>query len=50
MAGFFSLNVWWGGGTQNFRSPSVPDGGEVRWRGACEKNVTEAKTTHLLQN
>ena len=28
----FSLNFWWGG-TQNFPSPSVPDGDEVGWGG-----------------
>ena len=37
------------GGTQNFQSPSVPDGDKVGWRGTCEKNPTEAKTAHLMQ-
>ena len=47
----FSLNFWWG--TQNFWSPLVPDGDEVGWWGegeTCEKNPTEAKTAHLMQN
>ena len=44
--GFFSKFLM-GGGTQNFRSPSVPDGDEVGWGGGtCEKNPTEAKTAH----
>ena len=46
--GFFSKFLM--GGTQNFRSPLVPDGDEVRWGGTCEKNPTEAKTAHLMQN
>ena len=46
--GFFSKFLM--GGTQNFRSPSVPDGDEVGWGGTCEKNLTEAKTAHLMQN
>ena len=46
--GFFSKFLM-GGGTQNFRSPSVPDGNEVGW-GTCEKNPTEAKIAHLMQN
>ena len=46
--GFFSKFLM--GGTQNFRSPSVPDGDEVRWGGTCEKNQTEAKNAHLMQN
>ena len=33
----FSLNFWRGGGTQNFRSPSVPEGDEVRWGGLAKK-------------
>ena len=37
--GFFSKFLR--GGTQNFRSPSVPDGDEVNL------NPTEAKTAHL---
>ena len=48
--GFFSKFLM-GGGTQNFRSPSVPDGDEVGWGGGtCKKNPTEAKTAHLMQN
>ena len=47
--GFFSKFLM-GGGTQNFRSPSVPDGDEVGWGGTYEKNPTEAKTAHLMQN
>ena len=39
------------GGTQNFWSPSVPDGDEVGWGGGtCEKNLTEAETAHIMQN
>ena len=39
------------GETQNFQSSSVPDEDEVGWRwGTCEKNSTEAKTAHLMQN
>ena len=38
------------GGTQNFQSPSVPDGDEVGWGGTYEKNPTEAKTANLMQN
>ena len=38
------------GGTQNFRSPSVPDGDEVGWGGLVKKIPTEAKTAHLMQN
>ena len=39
------------GGTQNFRSPSVPDGDEVGWGGdTCKRNLTEAKLAHLMQN
>ena len=45
--GFFSKFLM--GGPQNFRSPSVPDGALVDG-GTCEKNPTEAKTTHLMQN
>ena len=37
-------------GTQNFRSLSVSDGDEVGWGGTCQKNPTEAKTAHLMQN
>ena len=44
----FSLNFWWGG-TQNFWSPSVPDGDKSDG-GTREKNLTEAKTAHLMQN
>ena len=34
----------------DFLSPSVPDGDEVRWGGALvKKNPTEAKTAHLMQ-
>ena len=40
----FSLNFWWGG-TQNYWSPLVPWGG-----GDLQKNLTEAKTSHLMQN
>ena len=47
--GFFSKFLM-GGGTQNFRSLSVPDGDEVGWGGTCEKNPIEAKTAHLMQN
>ena len=44
--GFFSKFLM-GGGTRNFRSPSVPDGDVVGWgRGTYEKNPTEAKTAH----
>ena len=47
--GFFSKFLM--GGTQNFRSPLVPDGDEVRWGGGLgKKNPTEAKTAHLMQN
>ena len=46
-SGFFSKFLM--GGTQNFWSPSVPDGDEVGW-GPCEKNLTETKTAHLMQN
>ena len=47
--GFFSKFLM--GGTWNFRSPSVPDGDEVGWGGGTyEKNLTEAKTAHLMQN
>ena len=46
--GFFSKFLM--GGTRNFRSPSVPDRDEVGWGGTCEKNPTEAKTAHLMQN
>ena len=44
----FSLNFRWGE-TSKF---SVPVGDEVRWGGGetCEKNPTEAKTAHLMQN
>ena len=40
------------GGTQNFPSPSVPDGDEVGRGGGGDlrKNQTEAKTAHLMQN
>ena len=47
--GFFSKFLM--GGTQNFRSPLVPDGDEVGWGGGtCKKNSTEAITAHLMQN
>ena len=47
--GFFSKFLV--GGTQNFWSLSAPDGDEVGWGGGtCEKNQTEAKTAHLMQN
>ena len=46
--GFFSKFLM--GGTQNFRSPSVPDGDEAGWGGLAKKNPTEAKTAHLMQN
>ena len=43
------------GGTQNFWSPSVPDGDEVRWEGDLRKKLrlkpklpTYAKSDHLL--
>ena len=51
--GFFLKIFEGGGGTQNLRSPSVPDGDEVGWGGGggtCEKNPTEAKTAYLMQN
>ena len=35
--GFFSKFLM--GGTQNFRSPSVPDGDEVRWGGGLAKKI-----------
>ena len=36
------------GGDSKF---SVPDGDEAGWGGGtCEKNLTEAKTAHLMQN
>ena len=39
------------GGTQNFRSPSVPNGDEVGGGGGlAKKNPTEAKNAHLMQN
>ena len=39
------------GDTLNFRSPSVPNRDEVRWGGGdLQKNPTEAKTAHLMQN
>ena len=41
------------GGTQNFQSPSVPDEDKFGCGGGggtCEKNLTEAKTAHLIQN
>ena len=44
LQGFFSKFLM--GGTQNFRSSSVPDGDEVGWGGTCEKNPTEAQTAH----
>ena len=43
--GFFSKFLM--GGDSKF---SVPDGDEVRWGGTCEKNPTEAKNAHLMQN
>ena len=46
--GFFSKFLM--GGDSKFLVPSVPDGDEVGWGGTCEKNPTEAKTAHLMQN
>ena len=48
--GFFSKFLM--GGTQNFWSPSVPDGDKAGWGGVelAKKNLTEAKTPHLIQN
>ena len=49
-SGFF-LYIFDGGGTQNVWSPSVPDGDKVGWGGGTyEKNPTEAKTAHPMQN
>ena len=48
--GFFSKFLM--GGLNIFGpSSSVPDGDEVRWGGGtCKKNLTEAKTAHLMQS
>ena len=46
--GFFSKFLM--GGLKNLWSPSVPDGDEIGWGGTSEKNPTEAKTTHQMQN
>ena len=47
-SGFFL--VIFGGGNQNFWSPSVANGDEVEWGELAKKNPTEAKTAHLMQN
>ena len=47
LQGFFSKFLM--GGTQNFWSPSVPDGDKSDG-GTWKKNLTEAKTAHLMQN
>ena len=46
--GFFSKFLMVG--TQQFWSPSVPDGDDVGWGGDLQKNLTQAKTAHLMQN
>ena len=46
----FSLNFWWGGGTQNFRSPTVPksDGGDLRKKSDWSQNCPpDAKLGHF---
>ena len=46
----FSLNFWWGGDSK-FSVPVGPRRGRSRMGGGtCEKNPTEAKTAHLVQN
>ena len=45
----FSLNFWWGV-TQNLWSPSSPTGTKLDGGGLAKKNLTEAKTAHLMQN
>ena len=46
----FSLNFLMGGDSKFF-VPVGPCGDEVGWGGGtCEKNLTEAKTAHLMQN
>ena len=46
-AGFLSLNFWWWG----LKIFGLPDGDEVGWGGGgLQKNRTEAKTAHIMQN
>ena len=45
----FSLNFWWGG-LKIFRPRRSPTGTKSDGGGTCEKNPTEAKTAHLMQN
>ena len=47
-AGFFPLNFWWGG-LKTFGPRRSPTGTKLDGR-TCEKNPTEAKTAHLMQN
>ena len=44
----FSLNFWWEG--LKILVPIGPRRGQSRMGGTCEKNMTEAKTSHLMQN
>ena len=44
----FSLNFC--RGTSKFWSPSVANGDKVGWGGLANKNLTEAKTAHQVQN
>ena len=46
--GFFSKFVM--GGDSKFSVPIGPRWGRSRMGGTCEKNPTEAKTAHLMQN
>ena len=48
IAGFFSQAF--DGGLKIFGPPSGTDEDKIGWRGACDKNLTEAKTAHLMQN
>ena len=46
----FSLNFWWGG-LKIFGPRQSPTGTKsMAGGGTCEKNLTEAKIAHLMQN